>query len=45
MRKNFFENEWIRIDKLNTIENKNVFIPSLEAIRPWLPEYLKEINK
>ena len=29
-----FENEWIRIDKLNLIDTNNIFIPSLEAIKP-----------
>ena len=29
-----FENEWIKIDKLNLIDTKNIFIPSLDAIKP-----------
>ena len=29
-----FENEWIKIEKLNLIESKNVFVPSLESIQP-----------
>ena len=29
-----FENEWIKIDKLNLIDTNNIFIPSLEAIKP-----------
>jgi len=29
-----FENEWIKIDKLNLIDPKNIFVPSLESIQP-----------
>jgi len=29
-----FENEWIKIEKLNLIGSKNVFLPSLESIQP-----------
>ena len=29
-----FENEWIKIEKLNLIESKNIFVPSLESIQP-----------
>ena len=29
-----FENEWIKIEKLNSLETKNMFVPSLEAIKP-----------
>jgi len=29
-----FENEWIRIEKLNLIESENIFVPSLESIKP-----------
>ena len=29
-----FENEWIKIDKLNLIDNNDIFIPSLESIKP-----------
>ncbi len=29
-----FENEWIKIDKLNLIDSKNIFVPSLESIQP-----------
>ena len=29
-----FENEWIKIDKLNLIDDRNIFIPSLDAIKP-----------
>ena len=29
-----FENEWIKIDKLNVIDSKNIFVPSLDAIAP-----------
>ena len=29
-----FENEWIKIEKLNLIESKNIFVPSLESIHP-----------
>ncbi len=29
-----FENEWIKIDKLNFIDSKNIFIPSLKSIQP-----------
>ncbi|ABM71965.1 phosphoribosylaminoimidazole carboxylase [Prochlorococcus marinus str. MIT 9515] len=29
-----FENEWIRIEKLNLIESNNIFVPSLQSIQP-----------
>jgi len=29
-----FENEWIKIEKLNLIETNNIFVPSLESIKP-----------
>ncbi|MDC3118793.1 5-(carboxyamino)imidazole ribonucleotide synthase [Prochlorococcus sp. AH-716-K03] len=29
-----FENEWIQIEKLNLIDSKNIFVPSLESIQP-----------
>ena len=29
-----FENEWIKIEKLNLIDSKNIFVPSLESIQP-----------
>ena len=29
-----FENEWIKIEKLNMIDSKNIFVPSLESIKP-----------
>ncbi|MDC3168264.1 5-(carboxyamino)imidazole ribonucleotide synthase [Prochlorococcus sp. AH-716-D22] len=29
-----FENEWIKIEKLNLVDSKNIFVPSLESIRP-----------
>ncbi len=29
-----FENEWIKIEKLNLIDSKNIFVPSLESIKP-----------
>ncbi len=29
-----FENEWIKIEKLNLIGSKNIFVPSLESIQP-----------
>ena len=29
-----FENEWIKIEKLNLIGSENVFLPSLESIQP-----------
>tara|TARA_S200000501_G_scaffold311465_1_gene302046 strand:+ start:832 stop:2022 length:1191 start_codon:yes stop_codon:yes gene_type:complete len=29
-----FENEWIKIEKLNVIDSKNIFVPSLESIQP-----------
>ncbi len=29
-----FENEWIKIEKLNLIGSKNIFVPSLESIEP-----------
>ena len=33
-KKIIFENEWIKIEKLNLIESKNIFVPSLESIQP-----------
>ena len=29
-----FENEWIKIDKLSSIDSKNIFVPSLKSIQP-----------
>ncbi len=29
-----FENEWVKIEKLNLIDSKNIFVPSLESIKP-----------
>ncbi len=29
-----FENEWIKIEKLNLIGSKDIFVPSLESIQP-----------
>ena len=29
-----FENEWIKIEKLNLIDSNNIFVPSLESIQP-----------
>ncbi len=29
-----FENEWIKIEKLNLIDSKDIFVPSLESIQP-----------
>ena len=29
-----FENEWIKIDKLNLIDSKKIFVPSLDSIQP-----------
>ena len=29
-----FENEWIKIDKLNLIDTNKIFVPSLESIKP-----------
>ena len=29
-----FENEWIKIEKLNLIDSQNIFVPSLESIKP-----------
>ena len=34
-----FENEWIKIDKLNLIDNNDIFIPSLEAIKPLVDRF------
>ncbi len=28
-----FENEWIKIEKLNVIDSKNIFVPSLDSIQ------------
>ena len=29
-----FENEWIKIEKLNLIGSKNIFVPNLDSIQP-----------
>jgi len=34
-----FENEWIKIDKLNLIDNKDIFVPSLNAIKPLVDRF------
>ena len=34
-----FENEWIKIDKLNLIDTNNIFIPSLKAIKPLVDRF------
>ena len=31
-----FENEWIKIEKLNSLASKNIFVPSLEAMKPLI---------
>ena len=36
-----FENEWIKIDKLDLIDSNNIFIPSLQAIKPLVDRFLK----
>ncbi len=38
-KKIIFENEWIKIDKLNLIDNNDIFIPSLEAIKPLVDRF------
>ena len=34
-----FENEWVKIDKLSLFGSENIFIPSLEAIKPLLDRF------
>ena len=34
-----FENEWIKIDKLSLFGSENIFIPSLEAIKPLVDRF------
>ena len=34
-----FENEWIKIDKLNLIGNNDIFVPSLNAIKPLVDRF------
>ena len=34
-----FEIEWIKIDKLNLIDNKDIFVPSLNAIKPLVDRF------
>jgi len=34
-----FENEWIKIDKLNLIGNSDIFVPSLNAIKPLVDRF------
>ena len=38
-----FENEWIKIEKLNLIESKNIFVPSLESIQPLVDRISQKI--
>ncbi len=38
-KKIIFENEWIKIDKLNSIDNNDIFIPILEAIKPLVDRF------
>ena len=37
-----FENEWIKIDKLNLIDNKDIFVPSLNAIKPLVDRFAQK---
>jgi len=34
-----FENEWIKIEQLNFIGSKNIFVPSLESIQPLVDRF------
>ena len=38
-----FENEWIKIEKLNSIDSKNIFVPSLESIQPLVDRISQKI--
>lgn len=38
-----FENEWIKIEKLNLIQSKNIFVPSLESIKPLVDRISQKI--
>ena len=38
-----FENEWIKIEKLNSIESKNIFVPSLDSIQPLVDRISQKI--
>ena len=38
-----FENEWIKIDKLNLIGNNDIFVPSLNAIKPLVDRFSQKI--
>jgi len=42
-----FENEWIKIDKLNLIDKNDIFVPSLNAIKPLVDRFSQKklINK
>ena len=38
-----FENEWIKIEKLNLIDSENIFVPSLESIQPLVDRISQKI--
>ena len=38
-----FENEWIKIEKLNLIDSNNIFVPSLESIQPLVDRISQKI--
>ena len=38
-----FENEWVKIEKLNLIDSSNIFIPSLQSIQPLVDRISQKV--